>query len=518
MSKFMNFLKRHSKKLAVLTVVSVAAIGVTTIAWGPERPTYTLNAPADHITFNSITDNPHVGDERNFVVVKDAANTSSGGWQDSVNVEAGKEYLVRIYAHNNAAANLNLVATNTRVSATVPTTTGKSVPLSGFVSADNATPTKVWDDVRFNSTQDFNLAYVAGSARVYNNGYAAGGNGQALPDSIVTSAGALIGYNAADGKVPGCFEYANYVTFKVKPQFAPTNTYTLSKQVRKTGETEWKETVAVKANDTVEYMIRYANTGQATQEKVVIVDKLPAGMTLVPNSTYLKNSNHNTNDYQPENQTGIVSGGLSVGNHAAGGVSYVKFSAKVAEMDKLVCGPNTLKNWAYGSPAGSEPASDDADVTVEKECEEPETPVQSYECTALTAEALGNRNYRFTTTVKMQNATVNKYIYNFGDNSQELNTTSNTATHQYAAAGNYTATVRVIFNVGETQKEAKCSVAVNVPAVPVTPEKPATPVTPVVTVLPATGPAEVVAGIFGTSALTYGIYAFVQSRRALKNL
>lgn len=31
---------------------------ISAFAWGPERPTYTMKNPADHPTFNSITDNP----------------------------------------------------------------------------------------------------------------------------------------------------------------------------------------------------------------------------------------------------------------------------------------------------------------------------------------------------------------------------------------------------------------------------------------------------------------------------
>lgn len=513
MKKFMNFLKRHNKKLAILSVVTVAALSAgAVLSWGPDRQTYTLNNPADKVTFNSIIDNPNVGDERNFVVVKDAANTNNGGWQDDVNVEPGKEYLVRMYVHNNAASSLNLTAINTRVSATVPTTTGKKVPVSGFVSADNATPQKVWDDISFNSTQDFNLAFVAGSARIYNNGYAAGGNGQPLPDSIVTSAGAQVGYNGADGKVPGCFQYANYVYFKVKPQFAEVPKYEVQKTVRKAGDTEWKESVAAKTGDTVDYMIRYANSGTTAQNSVVIVDKLPEGMSLVPNSTFLKNSNHTTNDYKPENQTGIINGGLSVGNHAPGGVSYVKFSAKVSDESKLKCGPNTLKNWAYGAPTGQPPVSDDADVTVPKECEEM-PPV--YECTSLTAVSLGGNKYRFTTTVKAENgATVNKYIYNFGDATAELNTDKNVVEHQYAKPGEYKISVRVLFNIGYEQKEARCTTNVVIPTVPTTPETPEVPVTEI----PKTGAGEIVAGLFGTSATAYGAYAWVASRRALKNI
>ena len=37
--------------------------------WGPERQTYTMEVPADIATFNSITDNPTLVDERKFVRV-----------------------------------------------------------------------------------------------------------------------------------------------------------------------------------------------------------------------------------------------------------------------------------------------------------------------------------------------------------------------------------------------------------------------------------------------------------------
>lgn len=522
MKKFMSFLKRHAKKIGLFagvgTVVALGAVAAS--AWGPSRDTYTVDHPADHITFNSIVDNPNIGDEREFVSVKDAANTNEGGWRDSVTVEPGKEYWVRIYAHNNAASSLNLTATNTRVKASVPTTTGKTVQISGFVSADNAQPKEVWDDIRLSSDQTFNLAYVPGSARIYNNGYAKGTSGQPLPDSIVTSAGALIGYNGPDGKVPGCFQFANLVYFKVKPQFAQPNTYKVEKSVRKHGSTDWSQSVAVKPGDTVDYLIRYANTGQVTQDKVVVVDKLPNGMSMVPNSTYLKNSNHPGNDFQPDNQNGVISGGLSIGNHAAGGVSYVWFSAKVPAESKLECGANTLKNWAYGAPAGSEPSNDDADVTVDRTCKD----VPVYECTALKAVALGDNKYRFTTTVRAENgATVNKYVYNFGDNSQKLSTTNKTVDHKYAGPGEYAADVTVVFNVDSQQKtvsDQRCKTTIVIPKPPVTPPvtPPTTPPTTPVTSIPSTGAAEVAAGIFGTSATAYGVISLVESRRALKNV
>lgn len=369
MKNLLTKLRYVPKRFGVVAAVLVAgATAAVTFAWGPSRTTFTVENPATYVTFNSITNNPVDGDERNFSRAKDTAATSSSAWTDSVSVAPGKEYVVRMVVHNNAADSLNLKAVNTRASAAVPTTTGKSVTISNYVSADNAKPAKVWDDVTFTGTQDFNLAYVPGSARIYNNGYAAGGSGQPLPDSIVTSAGAVLGYEkAGDGIIPGCFKYLSYVEYKVKPQFAQAPSFEVAKTVRKSGTTTWGETAAVAAGDTVQYRIKYSNTSTVQQDNVVVKDTLPAGVSYVAGTTKLYNNLYPSGKAMSDNVTGA---GINIGHHAGGSASFVVFDAKVAANDALTtCGPNTLKNIAkvvtdYGTK------QDDADVTVNKTCVE----------------------------------------------------------------------------------------------------------------------------------------------------
>lgn len=369
MSKLTSLIRRAPKRFsAVVAMVAAAVIAPAIVfAWGPDRPLYTVANPADHITFNSIKDNPVVGDETNFVVVKDAANTSDGGWQDNITVQPGKEYIVRMYVHNNAATSLNLTAVNTRVMASVPTTTGKNVSVSGFVSADNAQPKQVWDDIHFNGSENFNLAYVAGSAKIYNNGYAK--SGQGLPDSIVTNSGALVGYNGPDGKVPGCFEYANYVYFKVKPQFAtPSTDFTVKKEVRKSGESTFVESVNAKPGDTLNYRITYTNTGNAESKDVILKDKLPAGISHVPGSVKIMNANNPGGAFVADGDK-LFSSGINIGAYTAGSNALVIFNATVANNDQLpVCGTNTLRNVASAQPHGQNPKEDDANAVVPKEC------------------------------------------------------------------------------------------------------------------------------------------------------
>jgi hypothetical protein len=225
MSKLLSFVRRAPKRTRSVLGMSAAAIIIsaalfimpaTVLAWGPERPTYTIEVPADHITFNSITNNPNLGDERNFVGIRETGTTNL--WFDNMTVEKGKEYTVRMYVHNNAASNLNLVAENVTAKFNLPTTTAKSIQVDGFLDASNAIPTEVYDSATFTSSEDFNLAYVSGSLKLENNSF--GASSVVLPESIFTSTGALLGYDKLDGKIPGCFQYAGYVTFNVKPQFA----------------------------------------------------------------------------------------------------------------------------------------------------------------------------------------------------------------------------------------------------------------------------------------------------------
>ena len=53
------------KKIAVAALAVFATVpSASVMAWGPERTTYTMESPAPSAVFNSITDNPTIGDER----------------------------------------------------------------------------------------------------------------------------------------------------------------------------------------------------------------------------------------------------------------------------------------------------------------------------------------------------------------------------------------------------------------------------------------------------------------------
>lgn len=477
-------LRYMPKQIGIFLAVITAAVGtVAAFAWGPSRETYTQEKPADHIVFNSMiykNTNGETVDERNFVVVKDAANTSAGGWQDSVTVEAGKEYLVRFYVHNNAASTLNLTATNTRVMAALGTNTGTKVNMTGYVTADNANPKQVWDEISFNSDKNFNMAYVSGSSRLYNN--ATGVAGRAFSDTIMNGSGALVGYTKDDGNYPGCFQYVSYITFKVKPQFQQTVDFTLVKDVRKNGTTDkYVQSITANPGDKVDYRIAFKNIGTAQLDNIVIKDTLPAGVTYVPGTAKLQNSIYQfPNTYSLPDT--LFTTGANIGHYAPGGAGYVTFTGQVAAKDKLaVCGVNTLKNVVKAeSDHGF--AADDAFVTVTKDC--PEPPKKVTVCDPADR------------TIKQVSET---------DKSKYLPVDSEKCQ-----------TIKVcVIETGELKKtifkdqfdskkystnEADCK------------KQPGTPV-----IIPSTGPGALLASLSGVSALTYGAYTYAASRRALRN-
>ncbi len=188
--------------------------------WGPERPTYTGDALPATNSFNVLRDNPNIGDERAFVGIRDAA-AAERVWHNRLEVEPGKTYRVRVYVHNGASDAANQVATGVRVMLNLPTCAGHAIALDGFVTSDDAFPRQVYSKVVVWSRRDFNLAYVADTAEYETSKSPRGGFPLVGESGLFTSEGVLVGYDKLDGRVKGGYEYAGYLSFLIRPQFAP---------------------------------------------------------------------------------------------------------------------------------------------------------------------------------------------------------------------------------------------------------------------------------------------------------
>ena len=406
MKKLFAALASAPKRTAGLLTMLAAAVIVPSVlwAWGPERPTYTYAKPAPHVTFNSIVDNPSVGDERNFVRIREVANGTN--FRDDVSLQAGKTYEVMVFYHNNAASNLNEsgkgIAKDVTARVQMPgrLAAGETATITGFISASNATPQTVWDNARATTSDAVALRYVPGSAKIASSNGAV--NGSALSSNLLTS-GVKLGYNKLDGTLPGCNEYSGYITYRFvvdKPDF------TLDKQVSVDGGKTWAESAKTTPGSTIQYRLIYKNTGTVQQDNVILKDELPAGVTYVPGSSQIANAT--TGGAYKSTVDGITgSGGYKIGSFTPGSNNYFKFSAKVGANSTLAkCGDNKLTNKVIAyTENGSK--SDTADVTVPKDC--PPTP--KYTCDSLTVKKLERTKFEFTTAYTVENATFKHVTY-----------------------------------------------------------------------------------------------------------
>jgi len=356
------FTKQMSLRSAVLTVATLFAallVPVAVLAWGPSRPTFTMENPATYVTFDSITDNSNFGDERNFFRVREVDSSSAMSFQDDATLTAGKEYEAVVFFHNNASSNLNDsgvgIAHGAYARAEMPAIVkagDQAANAEAFVGASNANPTQVYDYIKLKnpSTTDMALRLVPGSVKYQSYGPH---DGDTLSDTALFSgSGQPLGYDSLDGTLPGCDRYSGYITYRFT---AMQPNFTFAKDVRQSGTKIWQDKVTVPQGSTVEYRLSYDNTGNTEQDDVTLKDTLPAGLTYVQGSTKLYASD------SPEGKTlsdEISQGGMNIGGFKPGANAYLTFSARV---DGVPCSTQTNQGYAVTNNGNLE---DDATVVV----------------------------------------------------------------------------------------------------------------------------------------------------------
>jgi len=317
--------------------------------WGPERKTFTWEEPAEYAVFNSITNNPGLGDERNFTRIREVGMEK---FVDEVTLVAGKEYEVYIYYHNNATDKKLVngvpigqtavgIADDVRMSANFPAQirVGERLSVNSIISWLNETSpiNAVWDGAFITTKENLlYLRYVPGTAIIHNGG---GLNGQNIgPDYLFSDRGAALGYNIISGILPGCNQYAGYVTYRFK---ADKPDFTVSKRVSLYGQNNFVVSVSSVRGKMVEFKVRYENTGTMIQENVLVKDVLPVGLEYQKGSTILKNNSDP--DGSVINDDIVGRSGVNIGTYAGGtGWAELIYQAKI--LNSAACG--ALRNRA----------------------------------------------------------------------------------------------------------------------------------------------------------------------------
>ena len=427
------------------------------------------------------------------------ANVTAGDttYKSSVNASYDQVVKVQVTYNNDEVAGSGKTANNLRVKINIPSTAGTTQNIATTTSADNSNT--VNGNVTVNTGRsDAYLQYEPGTA-VWKHAISANSNQtteQHVSDAVVSSNG-LVLENENPCQAGSVTVLARVMVPGVK----------IVKQSEVAGQTnKWSDNNTASPGDMMKYMITYQNTGNTTQKSVIIRDSLPPHMTLVPNSTYLYNSN-NANGVL-YNSNNVVNGGIVIGDYAPGAGAYVIFSVKIDDASKLACGNNDFRNVGVAHPQGMNEYYNTAITNVMNQCT-PSTP--TYACTAFAVTQGDNRtvtvnNFHIATT---GGATFTDAVIDWGDQTTPLTTTNPQGQkYQYAKDGTYTINATVHFSVNGKDVTASC------PAQTVsftTPSTPTSSVTP--GQLPNTGAGSVLGLFAGATVAGFVGYRLFLSRR-----
>lgn len=188
--------------------------------WGPNRITYKWRQLIDKRCFNAIVDNPEIGNEENFVRIREYKEGAI--FDNSVIVEVGKQYEVEIYYHNCADERFDEigmgVAQNVLVSTHFATKLkrGDVGIVKGIISSTNTNPRCVWDSCYTYADSTVYLSYVPNSATLYNEGSA---NGSILHAESLFGRGARIAHsNDYWGIIPGGKNFIGRVRYLIQAE------------------------------------------------------------------------------------------------------------------------------------------------------------------------------------------------------------------------------------------------------------------------------------------------------------
>lgn len=297
----------------------------------------------DTIVFNSLSDGV-IGNEKQFVGIREDIGLHEGKnniWHpDYIDAFANHVYLIRLYIHNNNPNGLHAIAKNVKASFQVPTGSGHQIRITGQFESSNAVPSKYSAKIVFrNDSIKFHLEYIPGTARLENNGI---GKlpGLKISDDIISD-GVLVSYDAMNGDVPGGFQYANYISIRVKA--VADSGYKVEQWVRLAGSDEWETSIDnVRVGDNIEYCIGYTNISSHTEKDVIIKEILPNNVQYIAGSTTLFTSRNTFRDF---GQDLLCTAGINIGDYGPGANALIKFSASVMD-DGISVESHALISWA----------------------------------------------------------------------------------------------------------------------------------------------------------------------------
>ncbi len=286
-ARFANSFRRRA------TAVATAVFGVALAA--------TALLPGSPIN-KALAGTPVFNDKPEDYPALTARANGQGQWTTGpVNVADGEYVQFMLWAHNTVE---NTVATNTRVSAILPTTDATTHNVAGRVWADNAAA--VANNVTVNLASAGKMELDPSTVHTYRFDQTTGNfieiptNGAA---SVVTAAGMNL------GDMQGCWDYMRVVTFSARVVRQLNPDITTYKEIGLSSvQNQWSQTpISAQPGEVLAFHVYLENTGAegSTLQLPQVEDTLDGKLTFKSGSAYMITRDANGNDVRfdiPDNQ------------------------------------------------------------------------------------------------------------------------------------------------------------------------------------------------------------------------
>ncbi|GAA0993502.1 hypothetical protein [Subtercola frigoramans] len=183
--------------------------------YGPERDTFTSEHSAPYAVLNSITDNPDIGDERNFVRVKLADST--GNFGEFVRAKPGDQIELLVCVFDDASDGLAGSASTIHGLYAKFSWPSPGTDSSIGVTLGGKNATQVWDGATIISDEPVSLSILSDSATMRTN---AGDFNVPIVGDYVSEL--PVGWSSPDGEFPvgyssdGKYRGSGYLTLRVE--------------------------------------------------------------------------------------------------------------------------------------------------------------------------------------------------------------------------------------------------------------------------------------------------------------
>lgn len=278
------------------------------------------------------------------------------------------------------------------------------------------------------------------------------GKRQRLSDRIVTGPDGLDIGNLKPGKSMFVTFYGN-LELPAKTGVKLTNQSELS-----TASNEWSANNTARPGDTLKYRLALQNTGNTTENNIIISDKLPVGETLVPNTTTVTIGKTKKTD-----ATNGPTGGIDIGTLRPNVMATVQFEAKIAAVSKLACGMDILKNTGNAQLENVKAITAVAVTKVSNGCEpHGKGPQPTFACTAFAVKPNNDRrtvsvsDFQITAT---NGASFLNAVIDWGDGAQTKPLAANAVvgqTHQYPNTDQHLIQATASFKVNDKTEHVVC--------------------------------------------------------------